>query len=69
MKKVWESIDTEKPIRVLGKELINGKVSIVWKFYFKEDITIEGRTFKRGDGLEFDASLKKQGDYWLIDGV
>jgi protocatechuate 3,4-dioxygenase beta subunit len=69
VKKMWESIDTEKPIRVLGKELINGKVSIVWEFYFKEDITIEGRTFKRGDGLEFDASLKKHGDYWLIDGI
>jgi len=69
VKKMWESIDTENPIRVLGKELINGKVSIVWEFYFKEDITIEGRTFKRGEGFEFDASLKKHGDYWLIDGI
>jgi hypothetical protein len=69
MKKMLESIDTEKPIRILGKQFIEDEASIGWEFYFKEDFTIEGRTFKRGEGFEFDAGLKKHGDCWLIDDI
>lgn len=69
LKKMWDSIDTEKPIRILGKQLIEDEAGIGWEFYFKEDFTIEGRTFKRGESFEFDASLKKHGDYWLIDNI
>jgi hypothetical protein len=69
VKKMWESIDAEKPIRILGKQLIEDEVNIGWEFYFKKDFTIEGRTFKPGEGFEFGASLKKHGDYWLIDSI
>jgi len=58
VKKMWESIDAEKPIRILGKQLIEDEVNIGWEFYFKEDFTIEGRTFKPGEGFEFGASSK-----------
>lgn len=68
-KKMWQSIDAEKPIRILGKQLIEDETSIGWEFYFKEDFTIKGRSFKHGDAFEFDASLKKRGDYWLIDNI
>jgi hypothetical protein len=69
IKKMWQSIDTEKPIRILGKQLFEDRASIGWEFYFKEDFTIEGRTVKRGKSFEYDAGLKKHGDYWLIDGI
>ncbi len=69
MKKMWESIDTKKPIRILGKNVIEDEVGIGWEFYFKEDFTIKGREFKRGDSFKFDATLKKRGDYWLIDNI
>ncbi|MHC4425626.1 MAG: hypothetical protein ACYSYV_05960 [Planctomycetota bacterium] len=70
IKKMWLAIDTEKPIEILGKELIEDEAGIGWEFYFREDFTVKGRTFKRrGDAFEFDASLKKHGDYWLIDNI
>ena len=69
IKKMWESIDADKPIRILGKELIEDEASIGWESYFKEDFTVKGHMFKRGDAFEFDASLKKHGDYWLIEGI
>ncbi|MHC4587214.1 MAG: hypothetical protein ACYS3N_21995, partial [Planctomycetota bacterium] len=69
IKKIWQSIDTEKPIRILGKQLIEDRASIGWEFYIKEDFTIEGRTVKRGKSFEYDAGLKKHGDYWLIDNI
>lgn len=69
MRKMWESIDIDKPARILGKTLIEDEATIGWEFYFKEEFTIEGRTFKPGDGFEFDATLKKHGDYWLIDNI
>jgi hypothetical protein len=69
VKKMWESIDTEKPIRILDKKLNEDEVDIGWEFYFKEDFTIEGRTFKRGESFELGADLKKYGDYWLIDNI
>jgi len=69
LKQMLESIDTEKPIRILGKQMIEDEVGIGWEFYFKEDFTIEGRTFKRGESFEFDAGLKKHGDCWLIDNI
>lgn len=69
LRRMWESIDIEKPIRILDQELNEDEADIAWKFYFKEDFTIKGHTFKRGDSLEYDAGLKKHGDYWLIDGI
>ena len=69
LKKMWLSIDAKKPIRILGKTLIEDETSIGWESYFKEDFTIKGRTFKRGDGFKFDALLRKHGDYWLIDNI
>jgi hypothetical protein len=68
-RKMWESIDTDKPIKILGKELIEDEADIGWEFYFKEDFAVPGRRYKRGDAFEFDASLKKHGDYWLIDNI
>ncbi len=69
MRKMWESIDIDKPVRILGKTLIEDEAKIGWEFYFKEEFTIEGRTFKPGDSFEFDATLEKHGDYWLIDNI
>ena len=68
-KKIWLAIDTEKPIKILGKTTIEDEVSIGWKFYLKEDMTIEGKTFTRDESIEFDARLKKRGDSWLIDNI
>lgn len=66
---MWQSIDTEKPIRILGKRSIEDETSIGWEFYFKEEFAVPGRKYKRGEAFEFDASLKKRGDYWLIDNI
>ena len=69
LKKMWLAIDTKKPIKILDKTIIEDEASIDWEFYFKEDFTIKGHTFKRGDGFEFGVTLKKHGEYWLIDNV
>ena len=69
VKKMLQSIDTERPIRILGRQLIEDKASIEWEFYFKEDVTIKWRSYKRGESLKFDAGLEKHGDYWLIDSI
>ncbi len=69
IKKMWESIDIDKPIRILGKTLIDDDAEVGWQCYFKEEFTMEGRTFKRGDTFELDAGLKKHGQYWLIDNI
>jgi hypothetical protein len=68
-KKMWQSIDTDKPVNILDKQLSKDEADIGWEFYFKEDFTVPGRRYKRGDGFEFDATLKKHGDYWLIDNI
>lgn len=69
MKKLFQCIDIDKPMRILGKRTIEDEVQIGWQFYFKQEFTIEGHTFKRGDTFQLDATLKKQGDYWLIDSM
>jgi hypothetical protein len=69
MKKMWESIDVDKPIRILGKKLVEDEAKIDWEFSFKKELTIEGHTFKAGDTFKFDATLKKRGDCWLLDDI
>jgi serine protease AprX len=67
VKKLWQSIDVKKPMRIRLKQLTEDEASIEFEFYFKEDVTIEWRSYERGESLKHDASLEKHGDYWLID--
>ena len=43
--------------------------SAVWRVIFKEEFTIEGKTFKAGDTFDIDGNLHKYGDKWLITGI
>jgi hypothetical protein len=41
----------------------------VWQITFKEDFTIEGKTFKAGETFNIDGNLRRYDDKWLITGI
>lgn len=66
------AIDPDGPITVISrKSTSEDEISITWRVTLKSAVSFtEGGkevTFKPGDTFDFDASLKKVGDRWLID--
>ena len=51
-----------------GRGLTHG-TEIAWRVTFKKDLTMEGHTFRAGDTFQLDATLRKSGGSWLIDGI
>ena len=73
---VMRAIDPDGPITVVSRKWASeqaDEVSLTWRVTFKSEVSFtEGGkkvTFKPGDTFNFDASLKKVGDRWLIDGL
>ncbi len=69
---VIRAIDPDGPITVVSRKgTSEDEMSITWRVTFKSAVSFtEGGkevTFKPGDTLDLDASLKKVGDRWLID--
>jgi len=63
-----QSLDPDAEMPVTLTEQTDQSVSASWQVVFKKDATLSGHTFRAGDPFELDASLRKSGDSWLIDG-
>ncbi|MHC4456320.1 MAG: hypothetical protein ACYS0I_04345 [Planctomycetota bacterium] len=64
---MMEAVDEKEPITVVSKKKTPYGLEVVWQVTFKNSFTIEGHTVHPGDTYNFDATLKKSGNYWLID--
>ncbi len=69
IRKMWEAINPEKPVKVVDMKQHGKSASITWEVTFKSNVSVKGRTFKSGDTLKMDARLKNKGNVWLIDGM
>ena len=67
MRVAMEAIDEKEPIIIVSKKETPYGLKVVWQVTFKKGFTIEGHTIHPGDTYDFDATLKKSGDHWLID--
>lgn len=68
--KLWlQSLDPQAEMPVTSIEQTERGTSVAWQVTFKNDVTMEGHTFRAGDTWELDASLQRSGDSWLIDGL
>jgi hypothetical protein len=56
-------------VRNMEIKIIDNMCEAVWQVTFKEDFTIEGKTFKAGETFDIDGNLHKYGDKWLITGI
>jgi len=66
--KLWlQSFDPDADMPITSMKETEHGTSIAWRVTFKKDMTIEGHTFRAGDTIELDSTLRKSGDSWLID--
>jgi len=69
MKQMLESLDTDAPMPIVSKEETPRGAKVVWRVTFKEEFkTKKGLVFEPGMTHDLDATLKRHGDRWLIDG-
>jgi RNA polymerase sigma factor (sigma-70 family) len=69
MKLLLQSLDADAEMPVIATEPTERGTSVTWQVTFKKDMTEKGHTFRAGDTFELDATLRKSGDSWLIDGI
>ena len=62
-------IDPFVPVKIIETKIIGNMCEAVWQVTFKEDFTIEGKTFKAGETFDIDGNLHRYGDKWLITGI
>jgi len=68
MKRMLESLDVAVSMPIIEKKETTNGTKIVWRVTFKRDFApTKGPVFKRGATYDFDATLKKSEDSWLID--
>lgn len=66
--KLWfQSLDPDAETPMVSVEETEHGTSVVWQVTFKSEFTMEGHTFRAGDTMELDATLRQSGDSWLID--
>lgn len=68
-KLLLQSLDPDAEMIVTSVEEVERGTSVSWQATFKKDVTMAGHTFRAGDTFELDATLRKSGDSWLIDGI
>jgi RNA polymerase sigma-70 factor (ECF subfamily) len=67
MKLLFLSLDPDAEMPMVSVEETEHGTSVAWQVTFKEDLPMEGHTFRAGDTWELDATLRQSGDSWLID--
>jgi len=68
--KLWlQSLDPDAEMPITSTNETEHGTEIAWQVTFKKDVTVGGQTFRAGDTFELDATLRKSGDSWLIDGM
>jgi len=66
VKCLFEALDPEAEMPMLSVEETAHGTEVSWQVTFKSAFTIEGHTFNAGDTMEFDGTLRRSGDSWLI---
>jgi len=69
MKLLLQSLDADAEMPVTATESTERGTLVTWQVTFKTDMTMKGHTFHAGDTFDLDATLRKSGDSWLIDGI
>ena len=68
MKQMLQSLDVTAGMPIISRKETKNGTAIVWRVTFKRDfIPTNGPAFKSGSTYDFDATLKKSGNSWLID--
>ena len=62
-----ESVDPDAPMPIVSKGETSRGVMVVWRVTFRRGFEIQGFTVEPGTTYDFDATLKRSGDQWLID--
>ncbi len=66
---MFQKIDPDVPIEIVEAERLGKMCTAVWRMTFKEDFTIKGKTFKKGETFDLDGGLRKYDNRWLITGI
>ncbi|MHC4084126.1 MAG: tetratricopeptide repeat protein [Planctomycetota bacterium] len=66
---LFRKTDPEVPAKIIKINIMDNMCEAVWQVTFKEDFTIEGKTFKAGETFDIDGNLRRYGDKWLITGI
>jgi hypothetical protein len=69
MRRWLQSFDPDTEMPIVSTEETERGISITWQVTFRQDFTVQGHTFRAGDTYNLDATLRKSGDSWLIDGI
>jgi RNA polymerase sigma-70 factor (ECF subfamily) len=64
-----QSLDPDAEMPIHSTEQTERGTSVSWQVIFKKDLAMAGHMFHAGDTFELDATLRKSGDSWLIDGI
>lgn len=68
MKAMLATLDLERTMPIVEKKETEHGTKVVWRVTFKREFKPnKGPVFKAGATYDFDATLKKSGDQWLID--
>jgi len=64
---MMESIDVNQPIEVISKVETQYGLKVVWRVTFAKGFVIQGHKIEAGTQYDFDATLKRTEERWLID--
>lgn len=64
---MMQSVDISKPMKLKSQEETEHGLKAVWEVTFRSGFEIEGRKVEAGTHYDFDATLKKTAQGWLID--
>ena len=68
MKQMLESVDLDVAMPIVAKQPTEQGTKIIWRVTFKREFKpSKGPVFKPGTTYDFDATLKRPEDRWLID--
>jgi hypothetical protein len=68
--RLWlQSFDPDTQMPVISVQETEHGTEVAWQVTFKKDVTMAGQTFRTGETFNLDATLRKSGDSWLIDGI
>ena len=68
--RLWlQALDPDAEMPIISLEETERGTSVTWQVTFKQDCTLQGRTFRAGDTYNLDATVRPSGDFWLIDGL
>ncbi|GAF98320.1 unnamed protein product, partial [marine sediment metagenome] len=72
-RQLLEAVDPNIPIKIVSQQEKDDYMKVVWLLTFKRTVKFGGdakkMVFEPGSTLEFDATLKRTEQGWLIDNI